>query len=116
MGTGAESTAVPLLDWLGGLVPRAREKCAVRLVRLAKLGHELRRPEAAYLREDIYELRARHQNLNLRMLYLFHGRTTVVGSHGLVKQRSRVPKQEIALAVRSKKSFEASPDMHTHEG
>ncbi len=98
---GAESTA----DHLSGTW---RNRSPARLVGRA-------RPEAAYLREDIYELRARHQNLNLRMLYFFHGRTTVVVSHGLVKQRSRVPKQEIALAVRSKKSFEASPNMHTHE-
>lgn len=112
---GAESTAAPLLDWFDGLVPRAREKCAVRLERLAKHGHELRRPGATYLRGDIFELRARDQSLNLRMLYFFHGRTTVVVSHGLVKQRSRVPKREIALAIRRKKSFEESPDMHTHE-
>lgn len=105
---------VPLLDWFDGLVPKAREKCGVRLERLAELGHELRRPESAYLRQDIYELRARHQNVNLRMLYFFHGRTTVVISHGLVKQQSRVPPLEIELAVRRKMSFESSPDTHTH--
>lgn len=105
---------VPLLDWFETLVPKARAKCRVRLERLAELGHQLRRPEASYLRDDIYELRAKHAGVNYRMLYFFHGQTMVVLSHGFSKQRAKVPKREIDLALRRKEAFEEDPEVHTH--
>ena len=53
---------VPALDWLRRLQRtdrRAYAKCVARVQRLAELGHELRRPEADFLRDGIHELRAR---------------------------------------------------------
>ncbi len=49
---------VPMVEWLEELPSKALQKCLARLERLEQLGHELRRPEADYLRDDIYELRA----------------------------------------------------------
>ncbi len=103
---------VPLVEWLAEVPDRARDKCRLRLERLAELGHELRRPEADYLRDDIYELRVRLGSVNYRMLYFFHGREAVVVSHGLTKQR-RVPAKEINTAIERKKAFENDPDQHT---
>lgn len=108
--------SVPLLEWLERLPAGARAKCVARLGRLAVQGHELRRPEADYLRNDVYELRAKHQRVNLRMLYFFHSRTAIVVSHGLSKQQARVPNREIEQAIRRKQAFETSPSEHTHEG
>ena len=34
----------PLLDWLDTLKAKARDNCTAKIVRLAQLGHELRRP------------------------------------------------------------------------
>jgi phage-related protein len=50
---------VPVLDWLNSLPTKALDKCRVRIERLRDLGHELRRPEADFLRDGIYELRIR---------------------------------------------------------
>ena len=49
----------PVVEWLEELPAKALQggKCLARLERLEQLGHELRRPEADYLRDDIYELR-----------------------------------------------------------
>ena len=102
----------PLLEWLDGLSPKARVKCLVRLKRLEDLGHELRRPEADFLRDGIYELRASYQGIHYRMLYFFHGRKAVVVAHGLVKERE-VPAREIEKAIRAKSTFELNPDAHT---
>ena len=110
-----DSGEAPLRDWFERLVPKARAKCQARLELLAQLGHELRRPVADYLRGDIYELRAKHLNVNYRMLYFFHGRTVVVVSHGFDKQEARVPDREIDLAIRRKGAFEADPVKHTFE-
>lgn len=61
---------------------QAHAKCLVKLGRLEELGHELRRPEADYLRDDIHELRVRFQSVNYRMLYFFRGRTAAAGYDG----------------------------------
>jgi phage-related protein len=84
----------------------------VRLKRLEDLGHELRRPEADYLRDGIYELRASLQGVHYRMLYFFHGGLAVVVTHGIIKERE-VPSSEIDRAVRAKAAFERNPNGHT---
>ena len=86
----------------------------MRLERLEQLGHELRRPEADFLRDGTYELRVGLQGINYRMLYFFHGKNLVVVSHGLVKERI-VPPREIDLAIRRKARFGSNPDKHTYE-
>jgi hypothetical protein len=53
-----EDGSCPFFDWLSKLSPKVQAKCLSRLERLRESGHELRRPEADYLRDGIYELRA----------------------------------------------------------
>ena len=103
---------VPLVEWLESVPKRPRAKCIAALTRLEELGHELRRPEADYLGDDIHELRVRFQRVNYRMLYFFHGRTVAVVSHGCTKERE-VPKREIDLAVRRKEQFERDTEKHS---
>ena len=105
----------PLLNWLEALPAKARAKCRVRLERLSDLGHDLRRPEADYLRNGVYELRAKHSGMNYRILYFFHGTEAVVVSHGFSKQRATVSPKQIQIALRRKREFEASPERHTYE-
>ncbi|MBI4557689.1 MAG: type II toxin-antitoxin system RelE/ParE family toxin [Candidatus Hydrogenedentes bacterium] len=106
--------AVPVLEWLDGLPEKALDKCVVRIERLAELGHELRRPEADYLREGIYELRTHFQMVNYRILYFLHRRGTAVLVHALTK-KEEIPARDIELAVRRKRRFEAEPKRHTAE-
>jgi phage-related protein len=101
-----------MLGWLDFLDPMARARCRVRLERLAELGFALRRPEADFLRDGIHELRVKHRGMNTRMLYIFHGKTTVVLSHGLSKQRAEIPARAIEVALRHKAAFMASPYDH----
>ncbi len=77
------------------------------------IGHELRRPEADFLRDGIYELRVGFRGQNYRMLYFFHGQSIAIVSHGLVKER-RVPPGEIEAALSRKQRFEANPQRHTY--
>jgi phage-related protein len=86
-----------------------------RLGLLADQGHQLRRPAADYLRDGIYELRAKAGRIQYRMLYFFHGRAAVVISHGITKQQAAVPPIEIERALRRKQTFEADPPRHTHK-
>jgi phage-related protein len=109
-----DASTVPVLDWLARLPAKAQDKCRVRIERLRDLGHELRRPEADYLRDGIYELRVGLGGMNYRMLYFFHGRAAAVLAHGLVKER-KVPPREIEEAIRRKLKFELAPERHTYK-
>ena len=105
--------SAPLLTWLDQQQTKVQDKCLVKTERLAELGHELRRPEADFLRDGIYELRVRYRRVNYRMLYFFHERTAVI-SHGLTKE-DIVPENEIDLAITRKARFARDPQKHTYE-
>src|SRR5438477_12149263 len=107
-----DDDSVPFLEWFDEIPSKVQAKCLLRIERLAELGYELRRPEADYLRDGIYELRVRHQSVNYRILYFFHQDQAAVLSHGLRKERT-VPAKEIDLAVRRKARFAADPERHT---
>lgn len=79
------------------------------------MGHELRRPEADFLRDGIDELRVSLQGVQYGILYFFHGAAAAVVSHGLIKERV-VPPKEIDRAMIRKKQFTANPERHTYEG
>ena len=96
------------------LPAKAQDKCRLRIERLRDLGHKLRRPEADYLRDGIYELRVGFRGMNYRMLYFFHGRVAAVLAHGLVKEHE-VPPREIEEAIRRKRKFELDPRRHTYK-
>ena len=103
---------VPLVAWLESVAKKPQAKCVAALTRLEKFGHELRRPEADYLRDDIHQLRVRFQSVNYRMLYFFHGRTIAVVSHGCTKERV-IPKREIDAAIKRNERFEKEPKKHS---
>lgn len=108
----------PAWEWLRDLRvknPKAYAKCAVRIRRLAELGHELRRPEADLLRDGIYELRARLGTVNYRILYFFHGRNVAVVAHAITKE-NEIPENEINRALERKRAFVANPAVHTFTG
>jgi hypothetical protein len=113
-----EARRAPVIEWLRGLRRddrRAYAKCVARIRRLAEAGHELRRPEADYLRDGIHELRARHRHVNYRILYFFHGQNVSILAHALTKE-GEIPGSEIERAIRRKQAFERDPVRHTYEG
>ncbi len=112
IGFRDEDGAVPFVEWLDSLPTKAQARCSVRLDRLREMGIELRRPEADYLRDGIYELRIKYLRINYRILYFFHGRTSIVVSHGLAKEKA-VPPKEIELAINRKSLFLADPEKHS---
>lgn len=107
----------PVLEWLRKLRTVDRKgyaKCVARIKRLAQAGHELRRPEAAPLRDGIYELRAWHGRVNYRLLYFFHGPNVAILAHALTKE-AEIPEIEIHRALERKGFFEHDPERHTYQ-
>jgi phage-related protein len=110
-----EDGGCPLIEWMDSIPPKAQDKCIVKIERLREMGHELRRPEADYLRDNIYELRAALQGIQYRILYFFYKKLGVI-SHGLIKNENEVPPKEIDLAVQRKEKYESNPFKHTYRG
>lgn len=97
------------------LPPKAQDKCIVKIERLKETGHELRRPEADYLRDKIYELRAALQGIQYRILYFFHDKLSII-SHGLIKEKEKVLPKDIDLAIERRERFKKDPSRHTCGG
>lgn len=110
-----EDGTCPLMEWMDGIPPKAQDKCIVKIERLREMGHELRRPEADYLRDKIYELRAALQGIQYRILYFFHDRLGIL-SHGLIKTEDKVPPKDIDLAIQRRENFKKDPSRHTLRG
>lgn len=96
--------SVPLLDWMDSIPQKAKEKCIVKIEQLQMFGYELRRPDCDMLRDGIYELRARHNNVHYRILYAFCGKNIVLLSHGCTKV-DKVPEKEIRKAFDNLKKY-----------
>ena len=114
-----EENDSPIVDWLRELRkkdPKGFVNCLARVEQLQMSGYELRRPAADYLQDGIYELRAKHRNVQYRLLYFFHGENIAVIDHGIIKKQSAVPPKEIKRALNRKKKFEQNPTQHTFEG
>lgn len=107
----------PVLDWLLELRDsnaKAWVNCRVRIEQLAAMGHELRRPTADFLRDGIYELRAKQGHVQYRILYFFNGKNIAILAHSLTKE-DEVPDIDIERAITHKKLFAANPKEHTYE-
>jgi phage-related protein len=107
----------PVIDWLEELKKKNRQgfaKCVAKIRLLNSSGHELRRPAADYLRDGIYELRAKDIKNQYRIFYFFNGKNIAVLNHSIIKKTSAVPKKDIELAIKRKKKFEKNPEKHTY--
>lgn len=112
-----ETGRIPVVEWLRELRRKDQKgyaKCVARIRRLVELGHELRRPEADFLHDGVYELRAKKGRVHYRILYFFHGQNVAVLSHAIIKE-GQVPEVDIERALRRKTAFERDPEQHTYE-
>ncbi len=107
-----DDKSIPSLIWLDDLPVKVQDKFIVRIERLAECGFDLRRPEADFLRDGVYELRARWLNVNYRLLYFFIKQEAVI-SHGVVK-KDKVSDKEIDLAIERMNKFLKNPRKYTY--
>lgn len=102
----------PALEWLLGQAPKVQDKFEFLIEQLEQKGGTLTRPYAAPLRDKIYELRVRRQQVNYRLLYFFHGNNAVL-AHGCTKEGS-VDDADIDRAVARRDLFLIDPSAHTY--
>ncbi|WP_243406896.1 type II toxin-antitoxin system RelE/ParE family toxin [Cuspidothrix issatschenkoi] len=69
---------VTVLNWLKKLLKQDRKgyaNCIARIEQLAEYGFELKRPAADFLRDGIYELRAKHIKVHIDFSIFFMDKT-----------------------------------------
>jgi hypothetical protein len=112
-----EGDTVPVYEWLLALREKDRKalaNCLAKIRLLAVEGYDLRRPHADYLRDGIYELRAKRGRVNYRILYFFHGQNVALLTHALTKEQ-RIPASQIDRALERKRRYEKDPSKHRAE-
>jgi phage-related protein len=72
---------------------------------LEEYGNELKRPQAAPLRDHILELRKRTHQGNIRLLYFFFDGEKIIITHGFKKKSDKVPDSEIDKAIEFRKDY-----------
>ena len=92
-------------EFLENLERRDRAKVMAMVNLLEEEGSNLRRPYADYLREGIYELRARVGHARYRILYFFCFGTNIVLTHAITKKSERVPEEAIERALRCRQDW-----------
>ncbi|MBK7644775.1 MAG: type II toxin-antitoxin system RelE/ParE family toxin [Planctomycetes bacterium] len=111
------SGRIPVLEWLRThrfRDPLRYDRVTSLVRRLEEFGHELRRPVSGHLGGGIHELRAHAGRVQIRVLYFFHG-TTTVALAVVCRKEARVEHSDLWDAVRARNQFEALPGRHWHE-
>lgn len=108
-----ENGKAPALDWLLEQPSKVQDKFYILLEHLEEKGSTLARPYAAPLDQKIYELRARHRQVNYRLLYFFDGATAAVVAHGCTKE-DVVDPADIQRAANRRQKYLSDPDSHRY--
>lgn len=108
----------PVKVWLEELKLKDKigyARCVAKIKVLADMGLDARRPTVEYLRDGIFELRAKHVHIQYRILFFYQEQDAVILAHHLLKKSSKIPESDINVAIDRKRRFEADMKRHTYE-
>ena len=108
----------PVNNWLERLKDQDRigyARCIAKIRLLSEMGLNARRPAVEYLRDCIFEIRAKHVHIQYRILFFYQNQKIVILAHGLIKKSGAVPESDIDIAIERKKCFELNRERHTYD-
>lgn len=100
------SGARPVEKFLNEQDEKARAKIMKAIQRLKELGYRLIRPEAAKIKDRLYELRVEFSPNNYRIIYFFYAGQYVVLTHAFKKKSQELKLNDIKTAEDRMKDFE----------
>lgn len=100
-----ESGARPAKEFVDTLDASSQRKFFFVRGLLEEFGHKLPEPHAKYLGDDIFELRFRGKEGNVRVLYFFFYQNKVVLTNGFVKKTDKTPRRELDTAIERRKAY-----------
>lgn len=100
-----ESGKSPVKDFIDSLDSSGQRKFFFAKSLLEEFGHRLPQPHAKYIGDEIFELRFKGQEGQIRVLYFFFHQDRVIFTNGFIKKSAKLPEKEKALAIERRKSF-----------
>lgn len=100
-----ESGKSPVRDFIDSLDSGSQRKFFFVKSLLEEFGHKLPQPHAKYIGDEIFELRFKGQEGNIRVLYFFFHQGKVIFTNGFIKKSAKLPEKEKTLAIERRKAF-----------
>lgn len=91
----------PVREWLKGMAAEARKAVGDDL-RYVQENWPLGKPHVDGFGDGLYEVRARHDKMNYRVLFCIEDDTMIL-LHGFIKKTPKTPAADVALARRRQK-------------
>lgn len=95
----------PVKDFIDSLDSSSQRKFFFVKRLLEEFGHKLPQPHAKYIGDDIFELRFKGQEGQIRVLYFFFHQDKAIFTNGFIKKSAKLPEKEKALAIERRKIF-----------
>jgi phage-related protein len=92
-------------EFIKSLHSRTRQKFFEVVRLLQNLGKSLPQPHSDYLGDEIYELRFKGIEGNIRILYFFYFENKIIFTNGFIKKQQKAPKTEVDLAKERRKLY-----------
>jgi len=93
-----ENGEKPAKEFIDSLSPKGRAKIARLLTMIEEFGVSIREPYPKKLQDEIFELREKTSEGQLRVLYFFVIGKRIILTHGFIKKTNRTPLAEIERA------------------
>ena len=100
-----EDGSIPVKDFINSLEMKMRAKVRWTILLFQEKGNELRSPYSEYLKDGIYELRAKQGSNITRVLYFFVIGNTAILTNGFTKKTQKTPVREIELAKKYREDY-----------
>ncbi|MFH0839831.1 MAG: type II toxin-antitoxin system RelE/ParE family toxin [Candidatus Omnitrophota bacterium] len=98
----AESGRSPVREFVDSLDFKSQRKFFFIKELLEEFGYKLPFPHAKYIGSDIFELRFRGREGNIRVLFFFYLRDKAIFTNGFIKKSAKTPKNELEIAIERK--------------
>lgn len=98
---------IPAEEFIDSLTNQEQVYIHKSFDRLQTYGRELGRPYIAYLRDNIFEIRVKTNNKQLRFLCFFYSQQLIIVTHGFPKKENKVSDNEIDKAIECRKDYMA---------
>ena len=92
-------------DFINSLDGSTQGKFIYKKELLEELGPQLRFPHTDDMGDDIFELRFKGKEGQIRVLFFFFYRKQIVFTNGFLKKTQKTPPKEIKTAQQRKKDF-----------
>ncbi|MBU1004335.1 MAG: type II toxin-antitoxin system RelE/ParE family toxin [Nanoarchaeota archaeon] len=100
-----DSNKSPVRGFIDSLDSRSQRKFFFKKSLLEEFGHRLPAPHAKYIGDEIFEVRFRGTEGQIRVLYFFFHQDKAIFTNGFIKKAGKTPKKEKRIAIDRRRTY-----------